>query len=95
MNYQKIRYVISISIRWGLGKRDHAPDTLSMVYKKLCNFFSAHSLFSRFLNLHKKSNFFPFFLKIAQNLSTVSYKGVSYKTMLSVWVGSLQNLTYK
>ena len=31
-------------------------------------------LFSSYLNL-KKNEFLPFFLKIAQNLSTVSYKG--------------------
>ena len=32
---------------------------------------------------HAKSTVI-FFLKIAQNLSTVSYKGVSYKTIMSV-----------
>ena len=36
------------------------------------------------VSLSKKKKNLPFFLKIAQILSTVSCKGVSYKTLLSV-----------
>ena len=39
--------------------------------------YCTHALFSRFLNLQK------IFDKIAQNLRTVSYKAVSYKTIKS------------
>ena len=52
------------------------------LYKKRWDLFSTQALFSHFLNL--KKNIFPFFLTIAKNLSPVSYKGVSYETILSV-----------
>ena len=47
-------------------------------YKKRWDFFITQALFSRFFNV------LPFFLKLAQNLSNVSYKCVSYKLILSV-----------
>ena len=46
-------------------------------YKKRSDISSAQEWLSCFLNFQKKG--FPFFLKIAQNLSTVSYKDISYK----------------
>ena len=52
--------------------------------KKQCDFFSTRALFSRILNFRKKSHFLLFISEIAQNVSTISYKGVSYKTIMSV-----------
>ena len=52
------------------------PSSAVWFYKKLCDFFATEALFSGFLNLKKKQD-----LKIAQNLSTVSYEYVSNKTI--------------
>ena len=42
-----------------------------------------HALFCCFLyKIKNNNNFFPIFLRIAKNLTTVSFKGVSYKTIL-------------
>ena len=59
-------------------------------YKKRCDFFQFSDIVQLFLKFSKTNKqFLPstisslFLLKFVQNLSTVSYKGVSCKTILS------------